>query len=108
MSLGFFRRNQTRFSPDDVNVITNSIASAGNNTELNISVTYPGQATPVSTNVVQDALRQSFQQDNTSNVLNLRLGVVDIPAPTTNQNGNAVEILLINFSPSQVRFFNFR
>ena len=92
-----FSRDQ--FTTDDVQVIQNSITTAGDNTQLNISVTQPGSSNPVSVNVVEDAFRQPFQ----SNITNLTLGITNIPTlPTANEKNNAIEVRLINFSARQV------
>ncbi|CAB4043791.1 Hypothetical predicted protein, partial [Paramuricea clavata] len=47
--------------------------SAGSNTVVSIVVNEPGEATPISANIVEDVLYQSLQEDSATTVSDLDL-----------------------------------
>ena len=84
-------------------VITDSVTEAGNNTVLNIVVTEPGTNNPVSSDIIEDALFQSLQDDNTTAVSNLNLAVVNVPVISTGQRENVISVRLESTRADQVR-----
>lgn len=73
-------------------------------TILNVVVNEPGQSTPVSGDIVEEALYQSLQDDSTTTVTNLRLAVVNTPTVSNTQRENAITVQLKNTVANEVRF----
>jgi hypothetical protein len=79
--------------------------AVGDATMLNVVVNEPGQSTPVSGDIVEEALYQSLQDDSTTTVTNLRLAVVNTPTVSNTQRENAITVRLKNTVANEVRFF---
>jgi hypothetical protein len=77
---------------------------AGSNTVLGVVVNQPGTDTPVESNVVEDALHQTIQEDGQTQISNLTLGVVNAPTVSDNQRDKAISIRLTGTQSSEVRF----
>lgn len=78
--------------------------AVGDATMLNVVVNEPGQSTPVSGDIVEEALYQSLQDDSTTTVTNLRLAVVNTPTVSNTQRENAITVQLKNTVANEVRF----
>ena len=76
--------------------------AAGQNTALNITVNEPGTNVPVSGNIVEDALYQSIQEDNTTDLTNLRLVLEDTPVVSDVERRNALSVRLPNTLTNEV------
>ena len=74
----------------------------GQNTVVKIVVNEPRKNTPVSANVVTDALHQIFQDDNTTAITNLQLAIFSTPNISTSDRENALRVRLFNIRASQV------
>jgi hypothetical protein len=77
--------------------------AAGNDTVINVVVNEPGENNPVPANIVEEAMRESIETDNTSLITGLQLALGNTPeVVTTNQRSNAVSVRLPNTQASEV------
>ena len=74
----------------------------GQNTVVIIVVNEPGKITPVSANVVTDALHQIFQDDNRTAITNLQLAIFNTPSISNSDRQNALRVRLFNIQARQV------
>ena len=96
-----FCRNE-QFSDRDVTV--NSVMAAGSDTVASIVVNEPGENNPVSFNIVQDALYQSIQEDDSTNITSLFLALVNEPVVSIIQRSNAINVSLTNTQANEVSY----
>ncbi len=75
--------------------------AAGDNTEFKVVVNQPGDNNPVPANIVEDALYQSLQDDNTTTLSNLHLALVNV---SITPNENAIQVRLENTQATEVSF----
>ena len=66
----------------------------GGNTAFNITVTEPGQNTPIAANIVEDALYQSIQDNGRTDETGLQLGIVNTPIISPTERENALRVRL--------------
>ncbi|XP_028416182.1 uncharacterized protein LOC114539806 [Dendronephthya gigantea] len=87
-----------KFTEDDVDVITNSVAADGTDTKVSIVVNEPGTTTPISSAVVEDGLHRSFSLDDTSTIssLTLQLASDNVPVVSPEQKNQAITVRLLN------------
>ncbi len=78
--------------------------AAGDNTEFKVVVNQPGDNNPVPANIVEDALYQSLQDDNTTTITNLHLALVNVPMVSSTQSENAIRVRLENTQATEVSF----
>ena len=100
--LPFFSCSNEGFKDTDVIVDPDSVMAARQNTALDITVNEPGTNIPVSANIVEDALYQSIQENNTTDVTSLRLALEDTPVVSDFERRNALSVRLPNTSANEV------
>ena len=100
----FYRNNQ--FTDADVIVQSDSLMEAGSNTMVNIIVNEPGQNNAVPGNVVEDALHQTIQEDNSTVLTNLALAIVNTPTVSVAERENALSVILPNTTVNEVSVEN--
>ncbi len=71
---------------------------------VNVVVNKPGQQNPVAANIVEDALYQSLEDNNTTTITNLRLAPVNVPSVSNIQRDNAISVRLENTQATEVSF----
>ena len=69
---------------------------------MNITVNEPGRNIPVPANIVEDALYQSIQEDNATDLTNLRLALEDTPVVSDVERRNALSVRLPNTLANEV------
>ena len=92
-----------QFSQNDVLVDSSSVTAAGENTVVDVVVNEPGTSTPVQSAIVEDALHQTLQENNQSDISNLNLAVVNAPNASESEREEAFDVRLPNTQASQVR-----
>ena len=70
----------------------------GQNTIVNIIVNEPGQNNPVPSNIVEDALHQTIQEDSST----LQLAIVNAPMVSDAERENALRVRLHNARADEV------
>ena len=68
--------------------------AAGENTVFNITVTEPGENTPIAANIVEDALYQSIQDNGITDETGLQLAIVNTPIISPTERKNALRVRL--------------
>ena len=92
-----------RFSDSDITV--NSVKKAGENTtNASVVVNEPGEENPVPADIVREALYESIQEDDTTNITGLQLALFMEPVVSNIQRANAINVSLINTHASQWTF----
>ncbi|XP_028408014.1 uncharacterized protein LOC114530617 [Dendronephthya gigantea] len=89
-----------QFSETDV-IVDANVTESGNNTVVGAVVNEPGTTTPVKTDVVEDALHQTLQENGESDISSLTIGVVNTPTVSETQENNAASVRLTNTNASQ-------
>ena len=100
----FYSNNE--FTDTDVIVQSDSLMEAGPNTVVNVIVNEPGQNNAVPGNVVEDALHQTIQEDNSTVLTNLALGIVNTPIVSVAERENALSVILPNTAVNEVSVGN--
>ena len=100
--ISIFFYDSDEFSEDDVDVLSDTLTTVGNDTVFDVIVNEPGTDNPVSEDIVEDALFQSTLEDNTTTISNLHLAVVNISMVSTIQRSNSVRVRLQNTIASEV------
>ena len=76
--------------------------AAEQNTVLNIIVTEPGENISIPANIVEDALYQSIQDNDTTVLTEIRLAIVNIPDVSRIDRENALSVRLPNTLANEV------
>ena len=97
-----FRCSNNEFKDSDIIVDPDYVVNEGQNTVVKIVVNQPGKNTPVSANVVTDALHKIFQDDNRTAITNLQLAIFNTPNISNSDRENALRVRLFNIQASQV------
>ena len=74
----------------------------GQNTIVNIIVNEPGENNPVPSNIVEDALHQTIQEDSATAITNLQLSIVNAPMVSDTERENALRVRLHNARADEV------
>ena len=91
-----------KFQDSDVIVDPGSIMAAGEDTVFHVVVNEPGGNTPINATIIEDALHQSIQDDNTTDGTNLQLAVVNVPEVSDTERANALRVRLLNTQANEV------
>ena len=83
-----------------------TLTTNGNNTEFDLAATEPGTNIPISSEIVEDALRHSLQEGATTSISNLNLVVVNKIIVSETQRENAVSVRLQNTMVDEVSFLS--
>ena len=83
-------------------VDSSTIMTYGNDTVVKLVINQPGTDTPVSGQIVEDALRHSLEDDAASTISNLHLAIVNETIVSKSQRDNAVSVLLQNTMVDEV------
>ena len=100
----FYSNNQ--FTDTDVIVQSDSLMEAELNTMVNVIVNQPGQNKAIPRNVVEDALHQTIQEDNSTVLTNLALVIVNTPIVSVAERENALSVILPNTMVNEVSVEN--
>ena len=76
--------------------------AAGEDTMFNVVVNEPGGNTPINATIIEDALYQSIQDDNTTDGTNLQLALVNVPEVLDTERENALRVRLFNIQANEV------
>ena len=76
--------------------------AAGEDTMFNVVVNEPGGNTPINATIIEDALYQSIQDDNTTDGTNLQLALVNVPEVSDTERANALRVRLLNTQANEV------
>ena len=79
--------------------------AAGSDTVASIVVNEPGEDNPVSFNIVQDALYQSFQENTITNITSLQLALLMEPEVSLIERANAINVSLTSTQADEVSYF---
>ena len=102
----FLFYSNNKFTDSDVIVQSDSLMEAGSNTVVNVIVNEPGQNNAVPGNVVEDALYQTIQEDNSTVLTNLELAIVNTPNVSVAERENALSVRLPNTTVNEVSVEN--
>ena len=76
--------------------------AADKGTVFDVVVNEPGGNTPINATIIEDALYQSIQDDNTTDGTNLQLALVNVPEVSDTERANALRVRLLNTQASEV------
>ena len=76
--------------------------AAGENTVFDVVVNEPGGNTPINVTIIEDALYQSIQDDNTTDGTNLQLALVNVPEVSDIERANVLRVRLLNIQANEV------
>ena len=94
--------SDNKFKDTDVIVDSDSVMGEGQNTIVNIIVNEPGENNPVPSNIVEDALHQTIQEDSATAITNLQLSIVNAPMVSDTERENALRVRLHNARADEV------
>ena len=97
-----FLSSNNKFEDTDVIVDSDSVMGQGQNTIVNIVVNEPGKNNPVPSNIVEDALHQTIQEDSSTAITNLQLSIVNAPMFSDAERENALRVRLHNARADEV------
>ena len=97
-----FLCSDNEFKDTDVIVDSDSVMGQGQNTIVNIIVNEPGENNPVPSNIVEDALHQTIQEDSSTAITNLQLAIVNAPMFSDAERENALRVRLHNARADEV------
>ena len=90
------------FQDTDIIVDPESVIGAGQNTMIYVIVNEPGENSAVSKNIVEDALRETLQEDNRTAITNLQLEIVNASTISDPERENVLRVRLHNTQANEV------